>query len=357
MPRFLNAALVASIAAALVGIAAGPMRAQTTKPDGQAPDYAKYRKVLVPLPQKPPIPADNPQTREKVELGKMIFWDRRVSKTGATSCAACHHPADYGAEPMTKSVGINGEIHLRNAQTVLNAAFLKSQFWAGEQPDLEQQALGAVRSHVAMRSWPKEVAERLNRLPEYRDRSMKVFGEPLTEENMGKAMAAFMRELITPDYPLARWLKGDNKALTAQQLRGMASFVDRGCIACHSGPVFSNSSLVRVQVPGGENDSGRERTTKNEADKYFFKVPNLLNVAKTAPYTHNGSIAKLDDMVRFMGKEMLRTELADPEVQDIVAFLGSLTGKMPQSFMTVPVLPPGIDVGDFGPGLTPGTKN
>lgn len=347
----------AAFAAALLGMAGATLHAQTGSPATVPLDYEKYRKILQPLPDKPPVPADNPQTSDKIELGKMIFWDRRVSKTGATSCAMCHHPADYGAEPMTRSVGINGEVHLRNAQTVLNAAFLKSQFWAGEQPDLEQQSLGAVRSHVAMRSWPKEVAQRLNRLPDYRERSMKVFGEPLTEENMGKAMAAFMRELTTPDYPLARWLKGNDKAMTAQQLRGMAAFVDRGCVACHSGPVFSNSALVRVQVPGGENDTGRERTTKNEADKYLFKVPNLLNVAMTAPYTHNGGIAKLDDMVRFMGKEMLRVELADPEVQDIVAFLGALTGTMPQSFMTVPLLPPGLDVGDFGPGLTPGTKN
>ncbi len=347
----------AAVAAVLAGAGASALHAQTTAPTHKPADYAKYRKLLEPLPDKAPIPPGNPQTRDKIELGKMIFWDRRVSKTGATSCAACHHPADYGAEPMTKSVGVNGEVHLRNAQTVLNAAFLKSQFWAGEQPDLEQQSLGAVRSHVAMRSWPKEVAERLNRLPEYRQRSMKVFGEPLTEENMGLAMAAFMRELTTPDYALARWLKGNDQAMSAQQLRGMASFVDRGCVACHSGPVFSNSALVRVQVPGGENDTGRERTTKNEADRYFFKVPNLLNVAMTAPYTHNGGIAKLDDMVRFMGKEMLRAELAEPEVQDIVAFLGSLTGKIPPSFMVVPVLPPGLDVGDFGPGLTPGTKN
>jgi cytochrome c peroxidase len=318
--------------------------------------YARYRALLQPLPAKAPIPAGNPQTRDKIELGRMLYWDRRVSKTGASSCGFCHHPTYYGAEPMQKSVGINGDIHLRNAQTVLNAAFLKSQFWAGEQPDLENQALGAVRSHVAMRSWPKEVAERLNRLPEYRALSMKVFGEPLTEENVGKAMASFMRELVTPDYPLARWLKGDHKALTEQQKRGMAAFVDRGCVACHSGPLFSNSALVQVRVPQGEDDTGRHRTTKNDNDKYFFKVPLLLNVAMTPPYTHNGSIAKLDDMVRFMGKEMLTTDLPDAEVQDITAFLHALTGKMPEHFMRLPVLPKSQDVGDWGPALTPGTK-
>lgn len=319
--------------------------------------YDKYRDILQPLPATAPIPANNPQTAEKIELGKMLFWDRRVSKTGATSCAFCHHPTYYGAEPMHKSVGINGEIHLRNAQTVLNAAFLKSQFWAGEQPDLEGQSLGAVKSHVAMRSWPKEVAERLNRLPEYRELSMKAFGTPLTEEAMGKAMAAFMRTLITPDYPLARWLNGDDNALTAQQKRGMALFVDKGCVACHAGPNFSNSSLQMVKVPGGENDKGRAKTTHKADDEYLFKVPSLLNVAKTPPYTHNGSIAKLPDMVRFMGKNMLQTDLKDREVEDIVAFLHGLTGKMPEDFMRLPVLPTGGEEGDFGPGLMPSGKN
>lgn len=319
--------------------------------------YAKYRGILEALPALPPIPVDNSMTPAKIELGKMLYWDRRVSKTGASSCGFCHHPTYYGAEPMRKSVGINGDVHLRNAQTVLNAAYLKSQFWAGEQPDLEGQSLGAVKSHVAMRSWPKEVAERLNRLPEYRDLSMKTFGEPLTEANMGKAMAAFMRTLVTPNYPLANWLRGDDNALAEPQKRGMALFVDKGCVACHNGPNFSNSSLQRIVLPSSENDEGRFRTTKKEEDKFLFKVPSLLNVAKTPPYTHNGSVNDLPAMVRIMAKEMLRAELKEQEVNDIVAFLHALTGEMPKEFMVLPVLPIGGAVGDFGPDLAPSTKN
>ncbi len=319
--------------------------------------YEKYRSVLQPLPAHAPSPADNQMTPDKVELGKMLYWDRRVSKTGATSCGFCHHPTYYGAEPMRKSVGINGETHLRNAQTVLNAAFLKSQFWAGEAPDLEQQSLGAVRSHVAMRSWPKEVAERLNRLPEYRELSTRVYGEPLTEENMGKSMAAFMRTLITPDYPLARWLHGDDGALNDAEKRGMALFVDKGCVTCHSGPNFSNSSLQRIQVPKGEEDHGLYRKTKKEGDQYFFKVASLLNVAKTPPYAHNGSVDTLAEIIRIMGSDMLKTDLKDTEIADIVAFLGTLTGEIPTTFMTLPVLPTGGGEGDFGPGLEPSTKN
>ena len=155
----------------------------------EAGNKLDLRSVLKALPASPPVPADNPMTVEKINLGKMLYWDRRVSKTGATSCVFCHYPSYYGAEPMRKSVGINGDIHLRNAQTVLNSAFLTTQFWASESPTLEHQALAAIRSHVATRSWPNEVAERLNRLPEYRKLSMKVFGGPLTEENIGKAIA------------------------------------------------------------------------------------------------------------------------------------------------------------------------
>ena len=319
--------------------------------------YKAYKDIFKPLPAIPPIPADNQVTPDKIKLGKMLYWDRRTSKTGATSCGFCHHPAYYGAEPMRKSVGINGEIHKRNAQTVLNAAFLERQFWAGEAPDLEQQALGAIRSHVAARSWPKEVAERLNRLPEYEELSTKVWGEPLTEENIGKSIATFMRTLITPNYPLARWLNGDDNALTEQQKRGMASFSDNLCTACHSGPNFSNSSYQKIIVPGGEGDFGLYKRTKKEDDKYRFKVPSLLNVAETPPYTHKGMVNDLPSMVRLMAKEMLDKDLKDDVVEDIVAFLHSLTGEMPQHFLVMPVLPTGGGEGDFGPDLLPSGKN
>jgi cytochrome c peroxidase len=337
-----------------------------------------YKSVLTPLPPIPPIPADNPMTAKKIKLGKMLYWDRRVSKTGATSCAFCHHPAYYGAEPMRKSVGIKGEVHLRNAQTVLNAAFLNAFFWAGESPTLEHQALSAVQSQVAMRSLPADVAERLNRFPVYNDMSMKVFGNPLSGEFIEQAMAAYMRTLITPNYPLARWLSGDEQALTEQQKRGMALFVDRGCIGCHHGPYFSGAThnnklkvkseehpdartmglhLHKVMVPGAEEDHGLAKKTEKEEDKYFFKVPLLLNVAQTPPYTHAGLIDRLEDMVKFMIENMLGVELPMEEIADITAFLHSLTGEMPRDFMTVPELPIGGGDGDFGPELLPSGKD
>jgi cytochrome c peroxidase len=294
--------------------------------------YEKYKLILKPLPASPPIPADNTMTPEKIKLGEMLYWDRRVSKTGATSCGFCHHPAYYGVEPMRKSVGINGEIHKRNAQTVLNAGYLKVWFAAGEAPTLEAQALGAVKSHVATRSWPKEVAERLNRIPGYKELSMNVFGEPLTEENIGKAMAAFMRTLNTPDYPLARWLNGDDNAMTEQQKRGMATFVDKGCITCHSGPNFSNSTYQRIMVPGGEKDLGRYKVTNKEEDKYLFRVYSHLNVTETPPYFHNGSVDDLRTVIKIMGEQMLKIELTDKEDNPRASYRWRRGGLRPRAY-------------------------
>jgi cytochrome c peroxidase len=318
--------------------------------------YADYRAVLEAIPALPPIPADNSLTEERIELGRMLYWDRRTSKTGATSCGFCHHPTYYGAEPMDRSVGVYGEVHAANAHTVLNAAFHPAQFFNGSAPDLEAQALGAVRSHVASRSWPAEVAERLNRVPGYSALAEEAYGEPLTEEIIGKAIASFVRTLITPDYPLSRWLNGDEDAMTEQQKRGMALFVDHGCVACHASPYFSNFTYQKFEIEGGMHHPGRYKVTKDEADRHTYKVPSLLNVAMTPPYTHAGVIDDLPTMVRVMGEKMLGVTLPDDEVADIVAFLDALTGKMPTHFMTLPVLPIGGGEGDFGPDLAPSTK-
>ncbi len=308
-----------------------------TLPRAAEPDMAPYKQSFQPLPDAPAAPPDNPSTPEKVELGKMLYFDRRLSKTGATSCNYCHDLAYYGAEPVAKSLGIEGKVHLRHSPTVLNSGFLRGQFWDGRDPDLETQALSAIKSSVAMGEDPARVAQRLNALPEYRARFQRVFGTDATPEAIGKAIAAFERTLNTPDYPLARYLKGDDAALDAEQKAGMRLFVDKGCIACHGGPNFSRGTLARIVVPGAEGDEGLKRTTKRDEDQYLFRVPSLLNVAMTAPYTHTGSIKTLDAMVRLMGKEALRTTLTDDEVSRLVAFLHSLTGKLPE--VTPPVLP------------------
>jgi len=319
--------------------------------------YEAYKEIYQPIPALPPIPADNSLTEQRVALGQMLYWDRRTSKTGQTSCGFCHHPAYYGAEPMARSLGVFGDLHAANSHTVLNAAYHPDGFFfSGSAATLEDQALGAIRSHVAARSWPEEVAERLNRIPGYRELSRQAYGEDLNEEVIGKAIASFMRTLVTPDYPLARWLRGDDNAMTEQQKRGMALFADRGCVACHAPPYFSNFTYQKFIIEGGEHHLGRYTVTKDEADKFTYKVPSLLNVAKTPPYTHAGVVKSLPEMVRIMGKQMLQEDLSDAEVEDVVAFLDALTGKMPQHFQVIPVLPIGGGDGDFGPELTPSTK-
>lgn len=318
--------------------------------------YESYRQIYQAIPALPPIPADNSITDDRLELGQKLYWDRRTSKTGETSCAYCHHPAYYGAEPMERSVGVYGEIHAANAQTVLNASFHPAQFWSGSAPTLEAQALGAIRSHVASRSWPEEVAQRLNEIPGYREMSIKAYGKELDEPIIGKAIATFMRTLNTPDYPLARWLNGDDNAMTEQQKRGMVAFTTNGCASCHASPFFTNFSYQKIMIEGGEHHLGRYKVTKKEEDKYHYKVPSLLNVAMTPPYNHAGTIKTLPEMVKLMGKKMLNKDIPDNEVGDIVAFLGALTGKMPENFSYVPVLPIGGDDGEYGPNLTPSGK-
>jgi len=340
-------------------IAEGEEKSSTA---GTHEDYTHedYRKILKPLPALPPIPADNTITAEKLRMGKMLYWERRASKTGTTSCASCHHPAYYGAEPLKKSVGIGSEIYLRNAPTVLNTAFMNALFWSGEAQSLEDQAFHSVKSHMEMHNLPEEVTGALNRVPEYRQLSERVFGGPLTEEYIRKAIAAYVRTLITPDYPLARWLHGDESALSDSQKKGMALFIEKGCIGCHNGPGFSGTArdrgirvqthehneatqqqLHKVVLPDAENDAGLAHTSKKDEDKYLFRVQQLLNVAMTPPYTHAGLIDNLPDMVGFMATEMLHIEISPTETQEIAAFLESLTGEMPRDFLNVPLLPAG----------------
>jgi cytochrome c peroxidase len=330
------------VSAIAIGFLAGLallLRIGAVPPLAGEPDFDRYKAHFQPLPDAPDIPADNPLTPDKVRLGKMLFFERRLSKTGATSCNYCHDLSYYGAEPVAKSLGIEGKVHLRHSPTALNSGFLRGQFWDGRDPDLETQALSAIRSPVAMGEDPERAAQRLNAIPEYRKLFVEVFGGEATPATLGQAIAAFERTLNTPGYPFARYLRGDDNAISLEQKHGMRLFVDKGCAACHGGPNFSRGLLVRIVPPGAEDDLGLMRTTKREEDRYLFRVPSLLNVAMTAPYTHAGSIKTLDEMVRFMAREAAKTSLSDDEVQQIVAFLHALTGALPD-IGGIPVLPP-----------------
>lgn len=309
------------------------------------------------LPEVAPAPADNPTTEAKVELGKMLFFDTRFSSTGTISCFSCHNVMEGGDDHRPTSIGVHGQVGGRNAPTVWNAAFHSAQFWDGRAPSLEEQAKGPPINAVEMGMKDLEATiGRVRKIPGYQPYFEAAFGkgDVVTMDNAAKAIAAYERTLITPNSPYDRYVKGDKKAMTEQQVRGMETFAKTGCTACHSGPAFSGPVLPNGQgflmkfptFPGSVYDNqyrlladqGRADVTKKEEDKHLFRVQTLRNLAYTAPYFHNGSTTSLDEAVRVMAKTQLNKDLTKEEVDDIVAFLDALNGEFPTQ--TMPRLPP-----------------
>ncbi|TCJ16359.1 cytochrome-c peroxidase [Parasulfuritortus cantonensis] len=304
-----------------------------------------------PLPGKAPAPKDNPTTAAKVALGQKLFLDPRLSATGTVSCNSCHNVMAGGDDNRPVAMGIHGKTGGRSAPTVWNSAFNATQFWDGRAATLEDQAKGPVVADVEMGMGSlDDVVARLRQIPGYEAEFKKVFGgsQPITADNMAKAIAAYERTLITPDSPYDRYVKGDKKALSTQQQRGMQKFADAGCVACHSGPTFNGQSGASAgafmkfpAVPGSDyeakygfsSDLGHYNVTKRDEDKNTWKVPTLRNVALTAPYFHNGAVVNLDEAVKVMAKTQLGMTLDDADTKDIVAFLESLTGKFPSQQM------------------------
>lgn len=307
------------------------------------------------LPDSPPIPKDNPMTKEKIELGKMLYFDPRLSKTGTVSCNSCHNVMGGGEDNRAVSVGIDGKVGNRSSPTVWNSAFLSVQFWDGRAKSLEEQAKGPIENPVEMGATHKLVVDRISKIEEYQKLFKKAFGgrKPINIDNIAKAIAAYERTLITPNSPFDRYIKGDKKAMTSEQIKGMQKFQEIGCTSCHSGPNFSGPALPEGQgffmkfptFPGTEyekkykltEDTGRHSVTKAEEDKHMWRVPTLRNVALTAPYFHNGSVKTLDEAVRVMAKTQLNRDLTKTEVNQLVAFLKALTGEFPEQ--TMPRLP------------------
>lgn len=304
------------------------------------------------LPGKAPEPADNPTTAAKVELGKMLYHDPRLSSSGTVACASCHNVMAGGEDSRGGSVGVKGQVGGRSAPTVWNAAFNSVQFWDGRAPSLEAQAKGPVTNPIemGMKSWDDVVA-RLKAIPGYREAFTAAFGgeDAISADNATKAIAAYERTLITPNSGYDKYVGGDKSALTEQQVRGMQTFAEAGCVTCHSGPAFNGPAMPQgtgffMKFPTHENgaleaqyafmkDEGRFEVTKQEADKHMFRVPTLRNVALTAPYFHNGRVASLNDAVMIMAKVQLAKDLTPQQTDDIVAFLNALTGEFPKQEM------------------------
>ncbi|SEL34746.1 cytochrome c peroxidase [Parapedobacter koreensis] len=293
----------------------------------------------------------NPLNATKVELGKMLFHDARLSKSSFISCNSCHNLASYGVDNLPTSVGHNWQLGNRNAPTVLNAAFHMAQFWDGRAADVEEQAKMPILNEVEMALPHEEVGTgKIASIPEYQKLFAIAFpGEeiPLTYDNIGKAIAAFERTLITPSR-FDRYLEGDADALTPQEKRGLEAFLTANCQTCHMTPLFGGHIYQKFgvmkdywELTGSKAiDRGRADVTKNENESYVFKVPSLRNITRTYPYFHDGSIWDLKQAVAIMNELQFGKKLGDQEIDDIVVFLGSLTGDIPESARLLPILPP-----------------
>lgn len=327
-------------------------------------DVADFRKEYVwqSLPEKAPAPPDNPTTPEKVALGKRLYYETRLSADGTLSCASCHDLYEKGGgDARSTAKGIGGQVGGRNSPTVWNSAFQSVVFWDGRARSLEEQAKGPIMNPIEM-GMPSvaEVEHRVSTDASYREEFAKVFGanEPITIDLIAKAIAAFERTLITPDAPYDRFVRGDQTALTPQQIRGMALFESTGCVTCHKGPGFSDASLIdgqmamRIFPTNPTVYEARYNLFNDAGQRGTWRVPSLRNIALTGPYLHNGAVSRLDEMVRIMASAQLgatvgdnaaparsvvwspaersfkrveRRTLSEQDVQDIVAFLQSLS--------------------------------
>ncbi len=324
-----------------------PSGAASTGPTAAEPLMSRAEQIFKVVPAGAPTLAGNAATPAKVELGKMLFFDPRLSASHTISCASCHNLSLGGADAEPTSIGHQWQHGGRNAPTVLNAVFDTAQFWDGRAADLEHQAGGPIVNPVEMASPSEHVAEQLKGIPGYRDAFARAFpGEPdpISLANVQKSIAVFEATLTTPDSPFDRYLGGHPDALTPGQKAGLALFIDKGCSSCHNGVGVGGGMYAPFGVaakPGAEllppGDKGRFAVTHSPGDQYVFKVPSLRNVALTAPYFHTGAVWDLRQAVGVMGTSQLGAQLSPDEVDKITDFLGSLTGSQPK--VTLPVLP------------------
>ena len=369
---------------AVVGILVAAFQAAPVVADGPRPGS------LAPL-DPPPIPSDNPMTPEKVELGKMLFFDPVLSGNGGMSCAVCHHPYAGWAVQTPVSIGYPGTVHWRNSQTIVNAAYYGKLFWAGASKSLEEQARSAARGAVGANGEDDMLEARLAFVPEYQRRFKRVFGDDWPNiRHAYMAIAAFERTLVQTDTPFDRYMRGDDDALSAQQRGGLEIFAGKAnCTACHNGPLLSDEQYHNLGVPpyeGWETDPLAQitfrfelyakgsteslyRSTKDDPGLYFrtkdknhlgkFRTPSLRYTRYTHPYMHNGMLKTLRDVVEFYNEgggenEFAATKsmlirplgLTGAEIDDVVAFLESLSGE--QILVEVPAPPPMQPLGPQG---------
>jgi cytochrome c peroxidase len=291
--------------------------------------------------------SENAVTPAKVKLGKVLFYDTRLSKTGNNSCNSCHNLSAYGVDNKVNSTGDAGKQGERNSPTVFNAALQNMQFWDGRAKDVEEQAGMPILNPVEMAIPHKGfLVERLRAIKLYQDMFKAAFpgeSKPVTYENLQKAIGAFERTLLTPSR-FDKYMQGNTDALTAEEKAGLGVFIAAGCSNCHNGVGIGGAMMqkfglitdYRTLTNSKINDEGRQKVTKNKGDKDVFKVGGLRNIAGTYPYFHDGSITSLDSAVKIMGKAQLNRNFSKEEIKEIVSFLNSLTGEINPDAKTFP---------------------
>jgi cytochrome c peroxidase len=306
---------------------------------------------LSPIPAVAPEAKANPSSPAKVELGRMLYFDPRLSASQLISCNTCHNLSLGGADLQETSVGHGWQRGPRNAPTVLNAAFNVAQFWDGRAEDLKAQAKGPVQASVEMANSPERLVQTLKSIPGYARYFAAAFpGEkdPIGFENVVRAIEVFEATLITPDAPLDRYLNGDRQALAPTEEAGLALFLEKGCANCHDGVNVGGGDYDPfgvIEAPAAEvrpaGDTGRFQVTRTAQDQYVFRAAPLRNIAITQPYFHSGKVWRLEDAVKVMGSAQLGLRLTDADATKLTAFLRTLTGRQPT--VENPVLPASSD--------------
>ncbi|HEX7670003.1 MAG TPA: cytochrome c peroxidase [Polyangiaceae bacterium] len=306
-------------------------------------DSAKLA-LYTPLPDAMESKA-NPSTPDKVALGRMLFFDQRLSKSQETSCNTCHDLEKFGVDGNAVPTNGKGPLGLRNTPTVYNAALAFVQDWDGRSETVEDQAKDHLTSPTAMAATSAEsVIDTLKSVPGYVDAFKKAFPDddvPMSAPNLAKAIGAFERKLVTPS-KWDRYLKGDKSALGEDEKKGFLAFIDTGCAACHMGPLVGGimyQKLGLVKPWPNAKDKGRSLVTKSASDDMMFKASALRNIERTAPYFHDGSTKTLEEAVKMMATYQLNKELSDETIKSIVTWFAALTGAPPSDLVGKPALP------------------
>lgn len=303
-------------------------------------DSQKQAEPILPLPTSG-YTADP----DKIQLGQLLFHEKKLSKDDSISCASCHNLQRGGADGLNKPVGVNGSIGEVNTPTVLNSGFNFRQFWNGRAKTLETQIDGPLQNPKEMGSTWESVISKLKSDPDYTKRFGTIYADGVTPANVRNAIAAFEKTLVTPNSKFDRYLRGEQAAISELEKDGYRRFKTLGCVACHQGVNVGGNMFQTMGVMGNyfkdrktpvtDADLGRFAVTKLEHDKHVFRVPSLRNVELTAPYFHDGSAATLEEAVKTMAKYQLGKEISTEEIRAIVAFLKTLTGQAPNSIRKV----------------------